>query len=227
MKNIPTFLVFAILFCTQQIVAQKFFKIANDVVDEATFKEGLALIAQEYDPQIVTYKTFERVTSKDSIIENISIVVLQEDEEEEVYRVFDFLGKPLPDFEFSDITGSSISKQKFSGKYTVVGLYKDAAQGRKAHIKSLNALVNTGEYNAVALIAKNGNMAGIAKRADFPVLNECISWYIDNISIPESPKFLVLDETGNLKYIFQEFPQKEDIIQPLDPVHLKIYDILR
>ncbi|MGJ8737119.1 hypothetical protein, partial [Zobellia laminariae] len=101
MKNLHYFIVFSILLLSQQLEAQKFFKIANDVVDEATFKEGLALIAEEYDPQIVTYKTFERVTSKDSIIENISIVVLEEDEEEEVYRVFDFLGKPLPDFEFS------------------------------------------------------------------------------------------------------------------------------
>ncbi|MDB2607195.1 hypothetical protein N9Y48_05405, partial [Zobellia sp.] len=209
-----------------QLSAQKYFKIENDMVDEVTFKKGLALISQEYEPQVVTYKTFERVTAKDSIIENISIVVLQ-DEEEEVYRVFDFLGKPLPDFKFSDITGNPVSKQKFSGNYTVVGLYKDAAQVRKSHIKSLNALVDTGEYNAVVLIAKNGNTAGIAKKAEFPVLNECISWYIDNISIPESPKFLVLDESGNLKYIFQEFPQKEDVSRPLDPIHLKIYDILK
>ena len=227
--KISSYIVFLIaFFFTEGLVAQKYFKIENELVDENTFMNGLALIAQEYNPQIVTYKTFERVTAHDSIIENIAIVVMEEEEEEQkVYRVFDFLERPLPDFKFSDDVGIAISKDKFLGKYTVVGLYKDPGQLRKAHIKSMNALVATGEYNAVALIAKNGERSSMAKKATFPILNECISWYIENISIPEDPKFLVLDETGKLRYIFQQFPDKNSTTTPIDPVHLAIFDILK
>ncbi|NNE76348.1 MAG: hypothetical protein HKN31_04670 [Pricia sp.] len=216
-----------LLLLLQGLQAQKYFKIENDLVDEITFKRGLALIAQEYNPQIVTYKTFERVRSKDSIIENIAIVVMQEEEDNEVYRVFDFLDESLPDFEFDDSTGATIAKQNFLGKYTVVGLYKEPGQVRSSHIKSMNALVETGDYNAVALIAKNGGRNFRAKKANFPVLNECIAWYIENISVPESPKFLVLDETGKLRYIFQDFPDKRNTTAPIDSVHIKVFDILK
>ena len=226
MKIFEYFVLTLALLSLQNIVAQKYFKIANDVVDENTFKKGLALMAQEYDPQVVTYKTFERVMAQDSIIENIAIVVMDEDDDDRVYRVFDFLDRPLPDFNFADDRGISVDKQDFSGKYTVVGLYKDPVQVRNSHIKSMNKLVETGSYNAVALIAKNGEK-GITKKADFPVLNECIDWYIDNISIPESPKFLVIDEQGKLRYIFQDFPDKRSSTTPIDSVHVKIFDILK
>ena len=226
MKIFEYFVLTLALLSLQNIVAQKYFKIANDVVDENTFKKGLALMAQEYDPQIVTYKTFERVTAQDSVIENIAIVVMDEDDDDRVYRVFDFLDRPLPDFKFADGKGVSITKQDFAGKYTVVGLYKDPAQVRNSHIKSMNRLVETGHYKAVALIAKNGEK-GITKKADFPILNECIDWYIANISIPESPKFLVMDEQGKLRYIFQDFPDKRAMNTPVDSVHLDIFDILK
>jgi len=226
MKIFEYFVLTLALLSLQNIVAQKYFKIANDVVDENTFKKGLVLMAQEYDPQVVTYKTFERVMAQDSIIENIAIVVMDEDDDDRVYRVFDFLDRPLPDFNFADDRGISVYKQDFSGKYTVVGLYKDPVQVRNSHIKSMNKLVETGSYNAVALIAKNGEK-GITKKADFPVLNECIDWYIDNISIPESPKFLVIDEQGKLRYIFQHFPDKRSSTTPIDSVHIKIFDILK
>lgn len=215
------------LLTVQGLGAQKYFKIENDVVDERTFKEGLAMITREYDPQIVTYKTFERVRTKDSLIENIAIVVLEEEEDEKVYRVFDFLDQPLPDFEFFDSTGALVRKGNFLGKFTVVGLYKEPRQVRSAHIKSMNDLIETGQYNAVALIAKNGKAQAMAKKADFPVLNECVSWYIKNISIPESPKFLVLDEQGRLRYIFQTFPDEKSTTKPIDPEHLNIFDILK
>ncbi|WP_149273995.1 hypothetical protein [Pareuzebyella sediminis] len=215
------------LLAVQCLYGQKYFKIENDMVDERTFREGLAMIAREYNPQIVTYKTFERVLVKDSIIENIAIVVLEEEEDEEVYRVFDFLDRPLPDFEFLDNTGALVKKGNFLGKYTVVGLYKEPGQVRSSHIKSMNNLVETGQYNAVALIAKNGKAEFMAKKADFPVLNECISWYIKNISIPESPKFLVLDEQGKLRYIFQTFPDRKSNARPMNPEHLKIFDLLK
>jgi len=227
MKTTKIILFLMTLLFAQGLVAQKYFKIENDLVDENTFKEGLAAIAQEYNPQIVTYKTFERVTAQDSIIENIAIVVMTEEEDTETYRVFDFLGRSLPDFEFSDGRGAAVSKSKFMGKYTVVGLYKDPSQIRKSHVKSMNTLIETGSYNAVSLIAKKGERPAMAKKADFPILDECISWYIDNISIPEDPKFLVLDETGKLRYIFQQFPDKSSLTTPIDPVHLDIFDILK
>lgn len=210
-----------------ELASQKYFKIDNDLVDESTFNRGLSLMAQEYNPQIVTYKTFERFKSKDSIIENIAIVVMEEEDEEEVYRVFDFLEQPLPDFEFIDNYGATVSRHSFTGKYTVIGLYKEAAQIKKAHLKSLNKLVDTGKYNALALIAKKGTNEGIYKKALFPVLNECIAWYIKNISVPEDPKFLVLDQNGTLKYIFQSFPDKYCTTVPVDPQNREIFDILR
>lgn len=227
MKTTNIILVFLTFLFAHGVVAQKYFKIDSDLVDEITFRKGLAAIAQEYDPQIVTYKTFERVTAQDSVIENIAIVVMLEEENSETYRVFDFLGQPLPDFEFNDTRGAAVSKSKFLGKYTVVGLYKDPSQIRKAHVKGMNGLIETGSYNAVSLIAKNGERPTMAKKAEFPILNECISWYIDNISIPEDPKFLVLDETGKLSYIFQQFPDKHSTTTPLDSVHIKIFDILK
>lgn len=227
MKTTGHIIVLLTFLFTQGVVAQKYFKIDNDLVDEITFRKGLAAIAQEYNPQIVTYKTFERVTAQDSIIENIAIVVMTEEDDTETYRVFDFLGQPLPDFEFNDTRGAAVSKSKFLGKYTVVGLYKDPSQIRKSHVKGMNALTETGLYNAVSLIAKNGERPTMAKKADFPILNECISWYIDNISIPEDPKFLVLDETGKLRYIYQQFPDKNSTTTPIDSVHLKIFDILK
>jgi len=227
MKTTKYIIVLLILLFKQGLVAQKYFKIDNDLVDEITFRRGLAAIAQEYNPQIVTYKTFERVTAQDSVIENIAIVVMAEEEDTETYRVFDFLGQPLPDFKFNDGRGAAVSKSKFLGKYTVVGLYKDPSQIRKSHVKAMNALIETGSYNAVSLIAKNGERPTMAKKAEFPILNECISWYIDNISIPEDPKFLVLDETGKLCYIFQQFPNKNSTTKPLDSVHIKIFDILK
>lgn len=219
-------LVLTLLFL-QGVTAQKYFKIENDMVDEASFKKGLALIAEEYDPEIVTYKTFERVMVQDSVIENVTIVIMAEEEDEEVYRVFDFLDQSLPNFKFKDGMGLPVSKGKFLGKYTLVALYKEPGQLRGSHVKSLNALVETGAYNAVALIAKNGDAKSKVRKANFPILNECISWYIENISIPESPKFLVLDENGKLRYIFQDFPDKQSTVRPIDPEHLKIFDILK
>lgn len=227
MKITKFIIVLLILLFTQELVAQKYFKIDNDLVDEITFRRGLTAIAQEYNPQIVTYKTFERVTAQDSVIENIAIVVMEEEEDTETYRVFDFLGQPIPDFKFNDGRGATVSKSKFLGKYTVVGLYKDPSQIRKSHVKAMNALIETGSYNAVSLIAKNGERPTMAKKAEFPILNECISWYIDNISIPEDPKFLVLDETGKLRYIFQQFPDKNSTTTPLDSVHIKIFELLK
>lgn len=226
MKTTVYILMAFAMFFLQDLAAQKYFKIENALVDENTFKEGMALMAQEYNPQIVTYKTFERVMAQDSIIENIAIVVMQEDEDDRVYRVFDFLDRPLPDFKFDDEKGLDITKQHFMGKYTLVGLYKDPGQMRNSHIKSMNDLVETGAYNAVALIAKNG-VKGVTKKANFPVLNECIEWYIANISVPESPKFLIMDEGGKLRYIFQDFPDKRSTATPIDSVHIKIFDILK
>jgi hypothetical protein len=206
--------------------AQKYFKIENDLVDESTLHAGLDLMAQEYSQQIVTYKTFERVRSRDSIIENIAIVVLNEEDDDRVYRVFDFLDRPLPAFRFTDERGAPVTKQNFLGKYTVVGLYKDPGQMRNSQIKAMNDLVETGKYNAVALIAKNGARS-FTRKADFPILNECIGWYINNISIPESPKFLVLDERGILRYIFQDFPDKRTTNRPIDPSNVEIFEILK
>ncbi|MGB7393317.1 MAG: hypothetical protein WA913_02880 [Pricia sp.] len=214
------------MLCTVFSHAQKYFKIENDLVDESTLNAGLDLMAQEYSQQIVTYKTFERVRSRDSIIENIAIVVLNEEEDEAVYRVFDFLDKPLPEFSFIDERGLRIGKKDFKGKHTVVGLYKDPGQMRNSQIKAMNDLVETGRYNAVALIAKNGARS-ITRKADFPILNECIGWYIENISIPESPKFLVLDERGILRYIFQDFPDKRSTNRPIDPDNIAIFEILK
>ena len=212
--------------CMASLQAQKYFKIENDLVDENTLHAGLDLMSREYAQQIVTYKTFERVRSRDSIIENIAIVVLNEEEDDRVYRIFDFLDKPLPDFRFTDEFGKSISKQDFAGKYTVVGLYKDPGQLRNNQIKAMNDLVETGKYNAVSLIAKNG-VKTMTRKANFPILNECIGWYIQNISVPESPKFLVIDERGILRYIFQDFPDKRDTNRPIDPRTNLIYEILK
>ncbi|MGB6151265.1 MAG: hypothetical protein WBG48_04675 [Pricia sp.] len=220
-------LIFAVfLSCATSIQAQKYYKIENDVVDQNTLNAGLDLMAREYSQQIVTYKTFERVQAQDSVIENISIVVLNEEDDDRVYRVFDFLGKPLPGFDFLDDRGAKVTNTDFLGKYTLLGLYKEPGQIRNAHIKSMNKLVETGRYNAVALIAKNGAKA-MTRKADFPILNECIGWYIENLSIPESPKFLVLDESGKLRYIFQDFPDKRSTNQPIDPKIVAIYDILK
>lgn len=227
MKILKPFFICISFLVVQELSSQKFFKIDNDLVDEPTFNRGLSLIAQEYNPQIVTYKTFERFKSKDSIIENIAILVMQEEDDEEVYRVFDFLEQPLPDFEFTDNQGRTVSRNSFLGKYTVIGLYKDAGQVQKAHLKSLNKLVSTGNYNALALIAKKGTNEGIRKKASFPVLNECIAWYIKNLSVPEEPKFLVLDQKGTLKYIFQSFPDRFCTATPMDPRNREIFDILR
>lgn len=196
------------------------------MVDETTLNAGLDLMEQEYSQQIVTYKTFERVQAQDSVIENISIVVLSEEDDDRVYRVFDFLGKPLPGFNFLDDRGMSVTNTDFLGKYTILGLYKEPAQMRNSHVKAMNNLIDTGRYNAVALIAKNGAKA-LSNKADFPVLNECIGWYIENLSIPESPKFLVLDENGNLRYIFQDFPDKKSTDQPIDSRIVAIYDIMK
>lgn len=212
--------------CSSFVCAQKYYKIENDVVDESTLNAGLDLMSQEYSEQIVTYKTFERVQAQDSVIENISIVVLNEEEDDRVYRVFDFLGKSLPRFSFSDDKGLTVTNTDFLGKYTVLGLYKEPGQLRNSQIKSMNDLVETGRYNAVALIAKNGKKTNTAK-ADFPVLNECIEWYIENLSIPESPKFLVLDENGKLRYIFQDFPDKRSAHRPIEPRIIAIFDILK
>ncbi len=212
--------------CTTAVCAQKYYKIANDVVDESTLNAGLDLMAQEYHQQIVTYKTFERVQAQDSVIENIAIVVLNEEDDDRVYRVFDFLGKPLPGYNFSDDRGASVTNTDFLGKYTVLGLYKEPGQLRNSHIKAMNDLVETGRYNAVALIAKNGVKA-ITRKAHFPILNECIGWYIENLSIPESPKFLVLDESGKLQYIFPDFPDKESANVPIDSRITAIFDILK
>jgi len=218
---------FLLLFCCAGVMqAQKYYKIENDVVDESTLQAGLDLMSQEYGQQIVTYKTFERVRSQDSIIENIAIVLLNEEDDDQVYRVFDFLDRPLPDFSFQDGLGRSVSKQDFFGKHTVVGLYKDPGQMRNSQIKAMNDLIETGRYNAVVLIAKNGARA-VTRKADFPILNECIGWYIENISIPESPKFLVLDERGILRYIFQDFPDKRSTNRPIDPQNMEIFDILK
>lgn len=214
------------LLCSAIVHAQKYYKIENDVVDESTLNAGLDLMAQEYSQQIVTYKTFERVQAQDSVIENISIVVLDEEDDDRVYRVFDFLGKPLPGFSFADDRGTPVTNTDFLGKYTVLGLYKEPGQLRNAHIKAINDLVQTGRYNAVVLIAKNGAKA-ITRNADFPVLNECIEWYIKNLSIPESPKFLVLDENGKLRYIFQDFPDKRSTNRPIDSRIMAIFDILK
>ena len=227
MKALKFFFVFLSLSVTHLIVGQKYFQIDDALVDEPTFNRGLAQIAQEYNPQIVTYKTFERFIAKDSVIENIAIVVMQEEEDNEVYRVFDFLEKPLPDFEFEDGKGRRVSKQGILGKYSLVGLYKDVSQVKGNHLKAMNKLVKSGNYNALALIAKQGNTTVVTKKAEFPVLNECISWYIKNISVPEDPKFLVLDENGNLKYIFQQFPDKKSTTLPLDPVNYQIYEMLK
>lgn len=220
-------LIFLIILQSATVVqAQNYYKIENDVVDEITLNAGLDMMAQEYSQQIVTYKTFERVQAQDSVIENISIVVLNEEDDDRVYRVFDFLGKPLPGFKFSDDRGMSVTNTDFLGKYTVLGLYKEPGQVRSSHIKSMNDLIETGRYNAVALIAKNGTKT-ITNKADFPVLNECIGWYIENLSIPESPKFLVLDESGKLRYIFQDFPDKRSTNQPIDSRIVAIFDILK
>ncbi len=226
MKTTLALLAISMLLCSAVAQDQKYYKIENDVVDESTLNAGLDLMAQEYSQQIVTYKTFERVQAQDSVIENISIVVLNEEDDDRVYLVFDFLGKPLPGFSFSDDRGMLVNKKDFLGKYTVVGLYKEPGQMRNSHIKSMNDLIETGRYNAVALIAKNGAKA-ITRKADFPVLNECIGWYIENLSIPESPKFLVLDENGKLRYIFQDFPDKRSTNQPIDSRIMAIFDILR
>jgi len=220
-------LISILLFVFSTVVrAQKYYKIENDVVDESTLNAGLDLMSQEYSEQIVTYKTFERVQAQDSVIENISIVVLNEEDDDRVYRVFDFLGKPLPGYSFSDDMGASVTNTDFLGKYTVLALYKEPGQQRNSHIKSMNDLVETGRYNAVALIAKNGAKA-ITRKADFPILNECIGWYIENLSIPESPKFLVLDENGKLRYIFQDFPDKRSTNEPIDSRIMAIFDILK
>lgn len=216
----------ATLMCMASVTAQKYYKIENDVVDEMTLQAGLDMMSQEYAQQIVTYKTFERVRSRDSIIENIAIVVLNEEEDDRVYRIFDFLDKPLPDFRFTDEFGKSVSKKDFAGKYTVVGLYKDPGQLRNNQIRAMNDLVETGKYNAVSLIAKNGATT-MTRKADFPILNECIGWYIKNISVPESPKFLVIDERGILRYIFQDFPDKRDTNRPIDPRTNLIFEILK
>ena len=225
--NINLILTFATtLLCAFIVHPQNYYKIEDDVVDETTLNEGLDLMAQEYSQQIVTYKTFERVQAQDSIIENISIVVLNEEDDERVYRVFDFLGEVLPAYDFLDDNGMSVSDTDFLGKYTVLGLYKDPGQMRNSHIKSMNDLTETGRYNAVVLIAKNGAKA-ITRKANFPILNECIAWYIENLSIPESPKFLVLDEKGKLRYIFQEFPHKKSTDQPIDSKIVEIFDILK
>ncbi|HDZ15296.1 hypothetical protein LCGC14_1291500 [marine sediment metagenome] len=225
--NINLILIFAATLLGATVVhAQNYYKIESDVVDETTLNEGLDLMAQEYSQQIVTYKTFERVKAQDSIIENISIVVLNEEDDERVYRVFDFLGEKLPGYIFFDDGGISVSNTDFLGKYTVLGLYKDPGQMRNSHIRSMNDLTETGRYNAVALIAKNGAKA-ITRKANFPILNECIAWYIENLSIPESPKFLVLDEKGKLRYIFQEFPHKKSTDQPIDSKIIEIFDILK
>ncbi len=226
MKVTQILLTMAMLFCSVAVHVQNYYKIENEVVDETTLNTGLDLMAQEYSHQIVTYKTFERVQAQDSVIENIAIVVLNEEDDDSVYRIFDFLGKPLPGFSFSDDRGMAVSKEDLLGKYTFVGLYKDPGQMRNAHINSMNDLVETGRYNAVALIAKNGAKA-ITRKADFPVLNECIGWYIENLSIPDSPKFLVLDENGKLRYIFQDFPDKRSTNQPIDSRIMAIFEILR
>ena len=226
MKIKPVLIFATLLQCAVTVRAQNYYKIDNDVVDETTLNAGLDMMAQEYSEQIVTYKTFERVQAQDSVIENISIVLLNEEDDERVYRVFDFLGKPVPAFDFLDDRGVSVTNTDFLGKYTVLGLYKEPGQMRNSQIKALNDLVETGRYNAVALIAKNGTKA-MSRRADFPVLNECIGWYIENLSIPESPKFLVLDDNGNLQYIFQEFPDKKSANQPIDAKILEIFDILK
>ncbi|WP_373519728.1 hypothetical protein [Pricia sp.] len=218
--------IFVMLLCDTSIHAQTFYKIENDVVDESTLNEGLDLMAQEYSQQIVTYKTFERVQAQDSVIENISIVVLDEEDDDRVYRVFDFLGKPLPGFSFEDDRGMAVTNTDFLGKYTVLGLYKEPGQLRNSYIKAMNDLIETGRYNAVALIAKNGAKK-ITRKADFPILNECIGWYIENLSIPESPKFLVLDEKGKLRFIFQDFPDKRSTNQPIDSRIMAIFDILK
>ena len=220
-------LIFVFIFqYTALLQAQNYYKIENDVVDETTLNAGLDLMSQEYGEQIVTYKTFERVQAQDSIIENIAIVVLNEEDDDRVYRVFDFLDKPLAKFNFRDDDGRSVTNADFLGKYTVLGLYKEPGQIRNGQIKSMNDLVETGQYNAVSLIAKNGDKA-ITRKADFPILNECIGWYIENLSIPESPKFLVLDETGKVKYIFQDFPDKKSVNKPIDAKIMAIYDILK
>lgn len=226
MKSNLILISITMLLCSAVVHGQKYYKIESDVVDESTLNAGLDLMAQEYSQQIVTYKTFERVQAQDSVIENISIVVLNEKDDDRVYRVFDFLGKPLPGFSFADDRGLTVTKKDFLGKYTVVGLYKEPGQMRNSHITSMNDLVETGRYNAVALIAKNGAKA-ITSKADFPVLNECIGWYIENLSIPESPKFLVLDESGKLRYIFQDFPDKRSANQPIDSRIMAIFDILK
>lgn len=226
MKVTQILLTITMLLGSIVVHAQKYYKIENDVVDETTLNAGLDMIAQEYSQQIVTYKTFERVQAQDSVIENIAIVVLNEEDDDRVYRVFDFLGKPLPAFSFLDERGMTVTKEDFLGKYTFVGLYKDPGQMRNSHIKAMNDLVETGRYNAVALVAKNGAKA-ITRKADFPVLNECIGWYIENLSIPESPKFLVIDESGKLRYIFPDFPDKRSTNQPIDSRIMAIFDILK
>ena len=64
MKALKFFFVFLSLSVTHLIVGQKYFQIDDALVDEPTFNRGLAQIAQEYNPQIVTYKTFERFIAK-------------------------------------------------------------------------------------------------------------------------------------------------------------------
>ena len=197
------------------------------MVDEPELQAGLDLMSQEYEEQVVTYKTFERVHAQDSIIENISLVVINEDEQNsEVYRVFDFLEKPIPEFDFTDDDGNAVNLQAFLGKYTLVALYKEPSQVRNSHIKKLNDLVETRRYNAVALIAKDGGSA-LARKADFPIVNECIGWYIKNLSIPETPKFLVIDEFSRLRYIFPTFPDKRSTELPLDPINAEIFELLK
>jgi len=50
---------------------------------------------------------------------------------------------------------------------------------------------------------------------------------IENLYIPESPKFLVLDENGKLRYIFQDFPYKGSSNRPIDPRIIAIFEILK
>lgn len=229
MQNLKTkllYFLFVALLSNCLVFAQKYYKIDHQILNETNFKEGLEIIKREYSPRIVTYKTFERVKKNDSLIENISIIVQEEEDNPQVNEVFDFLDRTFPDFKIKDEEGNPITRKQFMGKYSVIALYKDFGQVKTSHIKGLNRLVETGDYKSLIMVAKEDHKAGIIKKADFPVVDKCIGWFIKNISLPESPKFLVLDEKGKVRYIFQKFPDRHDGTSPIDLTHREIFDIL-
>ena len=206
--------IIAFVYTSMCISQETYFNFQGDLYDEVSFREKLKDIEQIYTESgnfkytIASYKVRSTAVRKDSIIQNVEVVLSQSNSSPLDINtgVQKFINKPLPDFELQTLANEVKSNSDYTGKVTFVNLWFTSCGPCITEMPYLNYLKDMykDQVNFVAITFDSKDRVSSfldRKTFNFEHLVDAAQYLSKDLENNAFPKLILLDKDGNVRFV--------------------------